>query len=217
MNQDLVQALRASEGTIIQSQLGTWRMEVGPVDMSVQGGSVEVNWILMKLSEYGAHTLGTSFVRSFIKTVLDDDGSIDYRLFYGERSKPVSSTRVEFLFDPNDLQDTVTRYFEVVDDLLQIADSTIQEWSSVWLDPGLVRPTQEPPKVPKVMLDQALKTNDEEAIIKASQDHAVWKADDIIDLFAKAKELRSNRLMNLVRSISARNESVKKAVKRLVV
>jgi hypothetical protein len=122
-----------------------------------------------------------------------------------------------------DEKDDVTAFKHLVNEMaIPMAEDSIGP--ELWNEPDMKkdrdfeepRGEQKTTVSPKVELAMALKGDDEDAIIRAvnSMPHR-WKSDDVLDVYNKAKELRSNKLMNLVRLL--KTESLpSKIVRRLL-
>ena len=211
MLEDLVKKLKDYEGTTIPTEIGEWRLRVEA------GG--EFNWHLEELSEVGVKLFQYKEIPIRASTRFVMDTSVAYSLYLGHSTNPVSMTRVEFTAN-EDAEQSIVSYLELIDKLLQFSDSNIQQWHNQWKklrelsgekkeeQPELALEEPEPEEPVKATLSQAIAGGDENAIIAAARDHLHWKADEILDLYSKAKELRSNKLMNLAKAVTAKQESM---------
>lgn len=189
---DVVDGLRSQDGISLQSAVGTWTLSTDPTDPSFV-------WTLTELDPEAEEAIGQSAndFSATVRTVFTDDGVL-YELFFNGRQVSTSQYNVKFVDDK--LEDNVTRYFELMDKLLVLAGNTLLKFSK-----GL---TKLPPIKAKVDLAQALKTNDVNAIVTAAKANEKLTADDIISIYLKAKELKSNKLMNLTREIAGQQEAL---------
>ena len=212
MLDDLVNKLKDYEGTTIHTEIGEWRLRI-----EEEG---EFNWHLEELSEVGAKLFQYKEFPVHASTRFVMDTSVAYSLYLGSAPNPVSMTRVEFTAKNEDAEHSIVGYLELVDQLLQLSDSNIQQWHNQWRNlrelsggkkdeqPEFAseEPANEEPA--KATLSQVIAGGDENAIIAAASGHPRWKADEILDLYSKAKELRSNKLMNLAKAATAQQESM---------
>jgi len=216
MNDELIQELMANEGAEIQSEVGLWRLHVETTNVHPGEGEIPVDfiWQLEGMSEKGLAALGGDKaydVPVYVNVRFRDDGKVDFKLFVGSASKPRSSTRFEFS-PQGDSSEGLTSFMELMDQLLQMTDETIQKYALTWVKQKLAfdyhpsSPEAHPIEQPKPSITQVIKTGDEAAIITAVRGQRL-KSDEVIELFSRAKELRSNKLMNLVKMASQTAES----------
>ncbi len=130
---------------------------------------------------------------------------------------------------PEEFQDSLVTFLETMDGVIEIFESTAFKTklsskfkqvplSSVFgmFNKKKEEPEAEPEAPAAPSLDAAIQSKDENAVLAAARGKFRVKGDQIIDIYNLAKELRSNKLMNLVKTLKAESQQVDAFVSSLL-
>jgi len=182
------------DGTQIDSEMGTWSLSTeGPIQ----------NWSLIGLSGLGIATLaGDGRSESSTSVVIMTKigplkRRMSFKLMIG--GKPVSASYAQF-WPTEDLRDSAVSYLDLMTQIFQIVDDTLAKHADIWFGKKPAHRLAKKQK-PPMDLEAALASGSEDAIILAARSGNKLTTDQIIDIYNKAKELRSNKLTNFVRTL----------------
>jgi len=159
--------------------------------------------------------------------------SMNCFLYHPKQSRPRQSISVPVLWPPSpeEFQDGLVRFLEALDGVISIFEhsafktklkDTIKTAPLSFVFGSFKKSEEEPvlaPEAPgpqKPDLSAAIASKDENAILAAARGKYRVKADQIIGIYNVAKELRSNKLMNLVKSLQAESRRVDRFVNTLL-
>jgi hypothetical protein len=154
-------------------------------------------------------------------------------MYHPKQSRPRQSISVPVLWPsgPEEFQEGLVKFLEALDGVISIFENsafktklkdTIKSVPLSSVFGAFKNREQEPaaePETPgpkKPDLAAAIASKDEDAILAAARGKYRVKADQIIDIYNVAKELRSNKLMNLVKSLQAESRRVDRFVNALL-
>lgn len=231
MFDEFLNSLRANyDGTQIESELGVWRLSVKDDDVLV--------WDLEDLSKTGHEVLvddigyqAGDWPTVFVSCKFDPDRKVmAYRMHAappGFVPRGLTSSHIQFS-PTGDIGDSAVNYLDLMSSLFQLADDSLKKFAKMWFKQRTVkfskaggidfsvfnkRPDQRPSQKQPQSLEAALEGDDENAIIIAAM-RKVLTNKDVMAIFDKGHDMRSNKLINFVRQV--RMESAAHSIRRLL-
>jgi hypothetical protein len=209
-------AKQITKGTEIQGAYGTWVCDHG--DATDPTGAVTLIWTLHN-PEIEKKAGGSPYIRTNLKS-----GRLAMHFYLSDERRSGSSMGIDTRFT-GDLDQDVVKYLEYFDSWLQIIEDPERIKFFAQFEPQEVEyRTEKPQQIP---LSQLFKSKEEPVIPEEPPKPAEkkWrdatsepeiiklfpfrpKSDDILDLYAKAQQMKSNKLMNLARQSAGRVESI---------
>lgn len=228
MLNEFIKTLKANyEGTQIESELGVWHFSVE------DDGTL--NWNLEDLSMTGRRVLvddigyqGDDQPTVFITCKFDSARRVMvYRMHAAPPGfAPRSLTSSYIQFGPTrDVEDSAINYLDLMSSLFMLADDSLKKFANMWFKQRTVRfnragnmmaktgPSEKLGSKQPLSLKTALEGDDENAIIRAARGH-VLTAKELVAIYDKAHDMRSNKLINFIRQV--RTESAANSIRRLL-